>query len=153
MFSSNWLTDQRKIGLGLTGCGFLFTVLGMLLLFDRGLIAMGNLMFLAGLSTTIGFSSTFAFFTKKKNRKGSVFYIAGCGLVVYGWTIIGLLLELYGFWLLFCEFLPTFLQFIRRVPYLGRILDLPILKTLFNRVAPMGGLPTTMYPMDGRGRV
>lgn len=68
----------------------------MLFLFDRGLIAMGNvrglllmpiflafsfvyhhvcfvlqLLFLAGLATTIGFQSTVAFFSKRKNRKAS----------------------------------------------------------------------------------
>lgn len=31
-----------EIGLGLTGFGVFFTILGMLMLFDRGLIAMGN---------------------------------------------------------------------------------------------------------------
>ncbi|MEW5298158.1 MAG: hypothetical protein WDW38_001106 [Sanguina aurantia] len=142
MYSSAWLNDQRKIGLGLTGFGVFFTILGMLMLFDRGLIAMGNLLFVAGLATTIGFSSTMTFFIKKKNRKGSVFYLGGCAIVVYGWPVIGLILEAYGFWCLFCEFFPTVLQFVRRVPVLGKVLDMPVLKTVFNRVAAMGGLPT-----------
>ncbi|KAL6761661.1 vesicle transport protein [Haematococcus lacustris] len=141
-----WLNDQRKIGLGLTGFGILFTILGMLLMFDRGLIAMGNLLFLAGLATTIGIQSTVAFFLKRKNRKGSAFYLGGCTLVVVGWTVIGLLLEAFGFWLLFCEFIPTALQFVRRVPVLGKVLDFPLLKMIFNRIAPMGGLPSTNFP-------
>lgn len=145
MLSSGWLNDQRKIGLGLTAFGILFTVLGMLLLFDRSLIAMGNLLFLAGLTTTIGLHSTITFFTKRKNRKGSVFYLGGCAVVVYGWTVVGLLLEAYGFWLLFCEFFPTVLQFLRRVPVLSKILDLPILKLLFNRMQQLGGLPQTQF--------
>mmetsp|Transcript_4860 Transcript_4860/g.11910 ORF Transcript_4860/g.11910 Transcript_4860/m.11910 type:complete len:151 (-) Transcript_4860:502-954(-) len=150
MLGAGWLNDQRKIGLGLTGFGILFTILGMLLLFDRGLIAMGNLLFLAGLSTTIGFQSTVAFFSKRKNRKGSIFYIGGCVMVVIGWTVIGLLVEAYGFWLLFCEFIPTALQFFRRTPVMGKILDLPILKMIFNRLAPMGGLPTTNFQTKGQ---
>ncbi|GIL63006.1 hypothetical protein Vafri_17163 [Volvox africanus] len=145
MLSSGWLTDQRKIGLGLTAFGILFTILGMLLLFDRGLIAMGNLLFLAGLTTTIGLHSTVSFFMKKKNRKGSVFYLGGCAVVVYGWAVVGLALEAYGFWLLFCEFFPTVLQFLRRVPVLSKVLDLPVLKLVFNRLQQLGGLPTTQY--------
>ncbi|PNW78632.1 hypothetical protein CHLRE_09g389100v5 [Chlamydomonas reinhardtii] len=143
--SSGWLNDQRKIGLGLTAFGILFTILGMILLFDRGLIAMGNLLFLAGLTTTIGFHSTVSFFMKKKNRKGSAFYLGGCAVVVYGWTVIGLILEAYGFWLLFCEFFPTVLQFLRKVPVLSKILDLPLLKLFFNRIQQLGGLPQTQY--------
>ncbi|KAG1672133.1 hypothetical protein FOA52_001721 [Chlamydomonas sp. UWO 241] len=138
-----WLNDQRKIGLGLTACGLLFGIIGMVLFFDRGLIAMGNLLFLAGLSTTIGFSNTIQFFMRRKNRKGSLFYLGGCAIVIYGWTVFGLVLEAYGFWLLFCEFFPTALQFFRQVPILGKFLDLPIIKMIINRVAPMGGLPTT----------
>jgi hypothetical protein len=81
------------------------------------------------------------FFTKRKNRKGSAFYLGGCALVVYGWTVIGLLVELYGFWLLFCEFFPTVLQFARRIPFLGRLLDMPIFKTILNKLDAMRGLP------------
>ena len=43
---------------------------------------------------------------------------------------MGLLLEAYGFWLLFCEFFPTVLQFFRKVPFMGRMLDLPVIKTV-----------------------
>jgi hypothetical protein len=40
--------------------------------------------------------------------QGSAFYLGGCVLVVVGWTVIGLCLEIYGFWLLFCEWhLPS----------------------------------------------
>lgn len=51
-------------------------------------------------------------------------------LVVWGWTFIGLIVQAYGFWLLFCEFIPTVLQFTRRVPFLGKVLDYPVFKTV-----------------------
>lgn len=48
--------------------------------------------------------------------------------MVYGWTIVGMLVELYGFWMLFKGFIPNVLLFFRRIPILGKILDLPVLK-------------------------
>lgn len=62
--------------------------------------------------------------------QGSAFYLAGAVLVIIGWTVIGLGLEAYGFWLLFCEFIPTVLQFSRRVPFLSQVLDMPFLKVV-----------------------
>ncbi len=88
--------------MGLTAFGVMFAILGMIMFFDRGLIAMGNvsvaiavhgaparrvmatfvcmqnadldtppmqLLFLAGLATTIGFRSAVQFFARRKNRK------------------------------------------------------------------------------------
>eukprot|EP00877_Chromochloris_zofingiensis_P000227 jgi/Chrzof1/10204/Cz04g32180.t1 len=149
---SGWLNDQRKIGLGLTAFGFLFTCLGVLFFFDRGLLAMGNILFLAGMTMTIGIQATLQFFSRRKNRKGSAFYLGGATLVIVGWTIIGLAIEAYGFWLLFCEFFPVILQYTRKMPFLGRALDLPVFKMVFNKVAAMGGLPTTMTDANGRSR-
>lgn len=71
--------------------------------------------------------------------QGSAFYLSGAFLVIIGWTVIGLVVEAYGFWLLFCEFLPTVLQFSRRIPFLSKLLDMPFLKV----VSLSGG--------DGRG--
>ena len=36
------IDDTRKIGFGLSAAGLLFTVLGVLLFFDRGLLGLGN---------------------------------------------------------------------------------------------------------------
>jgi hypothetical protein len=60
--------------------------------------------------------------------QGTVFFTIGVGLVVWGWAIVGMLVETYGFWLLFAGFVPTALSFLRRLPILGRMLDLPIFK-------------------------
>ncbi len=60
--------------------------------------------------------------------QGSAFYLGGSLLVIVGWTFVGLCVEAYGFFLLFCEFFPTALQFVRRIPMLGKVLDLPVVK-------------------------
>jgi len=36
------VTDTQKIGVGLAGMGIAFIFLGILLLFDKGLLAIGN---------------------------------------------------------------------------------------------------------------
>lgn len=62
--------------------------------------------------------------------QGSAFYLGGAALVVIGWTMVGLVLEAYGFWLLFCEFIPTVLSYSRRVPIVGKALEVPWLRTV-----------------------
>lgn len=62
--------------------------------------------------------------------QGAAFYLSGAALVIVGWTIVGVCVEAYGFWLLFCEFLPTVLQFSRRVPFMSKVLDMPFLKVV-----------------------
>ncbi|KAL3137128.1 hypothetical protein ABBQ32_006700 [Trebouxia sp. C0010 RCD-2024] len=135
--------DRRKIGVGLTAFGLLFTVLGVLFFFDRGLLAMGNLLFLAGVGTTIGPRATLRFFMRRKNLKGSACFLTGVVLILIKWALVGICVETYGFWLLFSGFFPTVLGFLRRLPVLGSILDLPILKTVLNKLAPpqASGLP------------
>ncbi len=45
--------------------GFIFLFLGVILLFDRALLALGDLLFLTGIVLTIGLRRTGAFFFKK----------------------------------------------------------------------------------------
>jgi hypothetical protein len=78
---------------------------------------------------------------RPKNYKGSGFFLGGVLLVLWGWTFIGFGLEMFGFWQLFSAFFPTVLSFLRRMPYLKQILDLPAVKAVINKVAPAGGLP------------
>ena len=65
---------------------------------------------------------------------------------MYGWTIVGLLIEAYGFWLLFCEFFPTVLQFFRQVPILNRLLNLPFVKTVRETGHVLGQGPGITFP-------
>ena len=62
-------------------------------------------------------------FTKKV--RGSALFFAGFLLVMMRWGFIGVLIEAFGFLNLFGSFLPTVLMFLRQVPFLSRVLDLP----------------------------
>ncbi|XP_036005163.1 vesicle transport protein GOT1B-like isoform X2 [Fundulus heteroclitus] len=121
------LTDSQKIGIGLTGFGVFFLFFGMILFFDKALLAIGNILFVAGLAFVIGLERTFRFFFQKHKLKATSFFLGGVFVVLIGWPIIGVVLEVYGFFLLFRGFFPVIVGFIRRIPVLGSILNLPFI--------------------------
>nr|GMD14886.1 vesicle transport protein GOT1-like [Ipomoea batatas] len=53
----------------MTGFGVFFSFLGIIFFFDKGLIAMGNILFFSGVALTIGLKSSMQFFTKRTNFK------------------------------------------------------------------------------------
>ncbi|KAG8073972.1 hypothetical protein GUJ93_ZPchr0006g42082 [Zizania palustris] len=127
------MNDLKKIGLGLTGFGIFFSILGIIFFFDKGLIAMGNILFLSGLGLTIGLKSTMQFFTKPKNYKGTISFGVGFFLVLIGWPFFGMLLEAYGFVILFSGFWPTLVVFLQRIPILGWIFQQPFITSFLDR--------------------
>ncbi|XP_074307502.1 vesicle transport protein GOT1-like [Silene latifolia] len=127
------MNDRKKIGLGLTGFGVFFTFLGVVFLFDKGLLAMGNILFLSGLALTIGLKSTMQFFMKPQNYKGTISFGVGFFFVLIGWPILGMILESYGFLVLFSGFWPTLAVFVQRIPVLGWILQHPFFRSLIDR--------------------
>lgn len=120
--------DLRKIGIGLTAFGVAFTGLGVLFLFEKGLLAMGNVLFLAGVTLIIGPSRSVRFFFQKKKAKGSLFFFVGMFLVLIGWPVVGVGFELFGFFALFGDFVPVVISFCRRMPVVGNLLNLPPIK-------------------------
>ncbi|KAK9043713.1 hypothetical protein V6N11_072047 [Hibiscus sabdariffa] len=101
------MSDRKKIGLGLTAFGVFFSFLGIIFFFDKGLLAMGNILFISGVTLTIGLKSTMQFFMKRQNFKGTISFFVGFFFVVIGWPILGMILEAYGFIVLFSGFWPT----------------------------------------------
>jgi len=128
------LDDNQKIGLLLTAFGGFFTFFGVLLFFDRGLLAIGNLLFLAGVTLVIGFRKTFSFFFQKRKLRGTFCFLGGILLVIVGWTVIGMCIEGFGFINLFGDFFPVVFSFLRRLPIVGHILNLPVIKQIVDRV-------------------
>ncbi|OXA37645.1 Vesicle transport protein GOT1B [Folsomia candida] len=118
-------TDSQKIGIGLVAFGACFLFLGVLLVFDKGLLAIGNILFLCGLAFLIGLERTFRFFFQRHKIKGSAAFFGGIFVVLIGWPIIGMVVETYGFFLLFSGFFPYAINFLRRVPVIGTLLNMP----------------------------
>uniref|UniRef100_A0A673ABW0 Golgi transport 1A n=1 Tax=Sphaeramia orbicularis TaxID=375764 RepID=A0A673ABW0_9TELE len=90
-----------EVGIGLMGFGLFFLVFGVLFYFDSVLLAFGNILFLSGLAFIIGFRRTAHFFFQRHKFRGSLFFLGGVALVLCRWPIIGMLVESYGFVLLF----------------------------------------------------
>lgn len=129
------ITDFQKIGVGLAGFGIAFLFLGVLFLFDKGLLAIGNILFICGLAFVIGLERTFRFFFQKHKLKATSFFVGGILIVLLGWPVIGMCVEMYGFFLLFSGFFPVAVNFLRRVPIIGTLLDLPYIRSVADRIA------------------
>ncbi|KAJ1697432.1 hypothetical protein LUZ63_005944 [Rhynchospora breviuscula] len=127
------MNDMKKIGLGLTGFGVFFSFLGIIFFFDKGFLAMGNILFISGLMLTIGLKSTMQFFMKPKNYKGTISFGVGFLLVLIGWPVLGMILESYGFIVLFSGFWPTLAVFLQRIPVFGWIIQQPFVTSLVTR--------------------
>ncbi|XP_073049182.1 vesicle transport protein GOT1-like [Primulina eburnea] len=127
------MNDRKKIGLGLTGFGVFFSFLGIIFFFDKGLLAMGNVLFISGVALTIGLKSSAQFFMKRSNYKGTVSFGAGFVLVIIGWAVLEMILEAYGFVVLFSGFWPTLAVFLQKIPIIGWIFQQPLVRSFFDR--------------------
>ena len=60
-----------------------------------------QILFLSGLAFVIGLERTFRFFFQWHKAKGSAAFFGGIFVVLFGWPIIGMFVEVYGFVVLF----------------------------------------------------
>ncbi|XP_073303688.1 vesicle transport protein GOT1-like [Primulina huaijiensis] len=127
------MNDRKKIGIGLTCFGVFFSFLGIIFFFDKGLLAIGNVLFISGVALTIGLKSSAQFFMKRSNFKGTVSFGAGFVLVIIGWAVLGMILEAYGFVVLFSGFWPTLAVFLQKIPIIGWIFQQPLVRSFFDR--------------------
>ncbi|KAJ6420626.1 hypothetical protein OIU84_028054 [Salix udensis] len=86
----------------------------------------------SGVSLTIGPKSTMEFFMKRQNFKGTISFGAGFFFVVIGWPVIGMILEAYGFIVLFSGFWPTLAVFIQKIPFIGWVFQQPFVRSSLN---------------------
>ncbi|KAK4204165.1 vesicle transport protein [Triangularia verruculosa] len=122
-----WLSDTQKVGVAFCSGGGFFLIGGVLLFFDRAMLAMGNILFLIGLTIIIGPAKTAVFFARRQKIQGTLAFFAGLALIFLRWPLIGFLIELYGILVLFGDFLGTILGFARNIPvvgpYIGMLVD------------------------------
>lgn len=99
-----------------------------------------QILFVSGLSFVIGLERTFRFFFQRHKVKATSFFLGGVFVVLIGWPIIGVVLEIYGFFLLFRS-----VQTERKPPRYHRYPELiwvswsRLVLSLQQRVLPGGG--------------
>ncbi|CAG8437253.1 12181_t:CDS:2 [Funneliformis caledonium] len=132
-----WLSDTQKIGVGLTAFGIIMMVLGILLFFDGGLLAIGNILFLSGITLIIGFKKTIIFFFARKDKiRGTIFFFGGIILLVFvKMPFLGMIVEFFGFLNLFGDFFPVIIRFSRQLPIIGTILCAPYISNVVDKLA------------------
>lgn len=115
-------TGNRKIGLPLLGIGGGLTILGMTLFFNKTLMRLGNLFFVAGVPITLGPGKTAGFFLQPKKARATGCLAAGIMLVFIGWPIFGIVLEGFGLLNLFGNMFPMAFMIMKQMPVIGPLL-------------------------------
>ena len=98
---------NRKIGIPLLGGGAALTLLGVSLFFNKALMRLGNLCFVAGVPMTIGPSRTAGYFLQPKKARATGCLFFGIFLVFVGHPVLGILLEGFGLLNLFGNMFPV----------------------------------------------
>lgn len=133
-------SDNTKIGTGLLFLGCVFLFLGCIFFFDSAMLALGDILFLTGLTLTIGVSRTLRFFSRPDRMKGIVAFFGGIFLVMIRWPIIGMIAQLYGLVYLFGQFFPIAAQSMKETPVVGDIVRMPAVERFFDS---FGGMKDT----------
>jgi hypothetical protein len=113
------LMCSTEIGVAFCSGGGLFLFAGILMFFDRSMLAMGNILFLIGLTLIIGPQKTFVFFARRNKWKGTAAFSVGITLILLRWPLTGFLVETYGIFVLFGDFFATIASFAGNIPVVG----------------------------------
>ena len=126
------ISDNAKIGTGLLVLGCLFLFLGCLFLFDPAMLALGDVLFLTGLTLTIGVSRTLRFFARPDRMRGIIAFFGGIFLVFMSWPILGMMAQLYGLVYLFGQFFPIAAESMKDTPVIGQVFRIPAVEQFFS---------------------
>ena len=125
------ISDNTKLGTGLLFLGCVFLFLGCIFLFDSAMLAIGDILFLVGLTLTIGVSRTLRFFSRPDRMRGIVAFFGGVFLVMIRWPIIGMMAQFYGLIYLFGQFFPIAAQSMKDLPVVGGVFKMPSVERFF----------------------
>ena len=142
MLSMFGFTQAQQTGAVMAGLGFLFMLVSMLFFFERGLLVIGNVLVLSGVTMILGVPKTLQFFNPFGMRTyektlGIVLFFSGFAMLLAnrGWVVLDFVLELIGLFQMFGSFLPKVLGFLRLLPYIGPVLSAPYVKEALDWIA------------------
>ena len=116
--------------------GIGFYVLGLILMFDRFFLIIGNVFFLSGASYSAGCFTLTMFFIKPSKLKGSICYFLGFFFVLMNWSLLGGILQLLGIYFLFRDFVPQIYASSKYIPGIGPyICSSALLKDIVSKVS------------------
>ncbi len=133
--------ENRKLGIGLCTLGVVCFFFGILLFFDRTLLSLANLSFLAGLAFLLGPMKTFRFFFRRDKAVSSAAFYFGLLLIIRGYGIFGITIQAYGVWKLFAAFLPNVVQALKLVPGMNVVLGFPGIRNVVDYAYDQRRLP------------
>lgn len=81
-----------------------------------------------------GIGKARTFFVQPGRLTGSACFFAGIALLLLRWPIVGVILEIVGFYKLFGGLLPAVFSVLRSIPGFGFVLSLPYISTLINKL-------------------
>lgn len=114
-------SSNRKLGTIFLSAGAAFTALGITLFFNKTLMRLGNLLFVAGVPLMIGPGRTIGYFLQPKKARATG--CLGCGVffVLVGHPVIGILLEVFGLLNLFGNMFPLVMMMAKNMPIIGKL--------------------------------
>ncbi|KAH9961482.1 hypothetical protein BC827DRAFT_1383826 [Russula dissimulans] len=124
---------MQKIGDGLTSFGVFFMMLVVMLFFDGALL--NQTLFARRSSSSAASSSISAhkrhlLFRRKNKLRSTVCFLGGILLVFLKWPTIGVLVKIFSFLNLSGDFFLVMLTFLRQLPFLGQLLNLPYIRSV-----------------------
>lgn len=112
---------NKQFGFLLLAGGAFTTMMGMFLMFNKSLLRIGNFLFIAGVPMTIGPSRTMGYFMQPKKVRATATLACGIFLVLIGWPVLGIGMEIFGLLNLFGNMFPVLMMLLRQLPVVGTL--------------------------------
>ena len=98
-----------------------------------------------GIGMIMGMHRTRRFFLNKRKIPGSAAFFFGVVLVLWGWPIIGMLIEGFGIVNLFKNFFPKILSWAQYLPVIGPIIQSKPVQSCLRKLRVVGGPLLPLY--------